>query len=67
LITSNQVAEELGQPFDPRTCHLFLCGNPAMVGIPKDDHGQRIYPQPTGVIELLERAGFHADHSRGGS
>lgn len=61
FITSNQVAEKLGQPFDPRTCHVFLCGNPAMVGIPKEEHGQRIYPQPTGVIELLERIGFQAD------
>ena len=32
-----------------------------MVGIPKEEHGQRIYPQPTGVIELLERIGFQAD------
>lgn len=61
LVTSNRVAESLGQPFDPRTCHVFLCGNPAMVGIPKEDAGQRIYPNPTGVIELLERRGFQAD------
>lgn len=61
FVTSNRVAESLGQPFDPHTCHVFLCGNPAMVGIPKEEHGQRIYPQPTGVLELLERVGFQAD------
>lgn len=61
FITSNRVSESLGQPFDPRTCHVFLCGNPAMVGIPKEEHGQRIYPLPTGLVELLERAGFQAD------
>lgn len=61
LITSRRIAKSLGQPFEPRTCHVFLCGNPAMVGIPKEEHGQRIYPQPTGVIEVLERAGFQAD------
>lgn len=61
FITTGRVATSLGQPFEPRTCHVFLCGNPAMVGIPKEEHGQRIYPQPTGVIELLERLGFHAD------
>lgn len=60
-ITSGRVAELLGQPFDPRTCHVFLCGNPAMVGIPKEEHGRKIYPQPTGMIELLERAGFQSD------
>ncbi|HLQ43344.1 MAG TPA: ferredoxin--NADP reductase [Planctomycetaceae bacterium] len=63
FITSNRVAESLGQPFDPSNCHVFLCGNPAMVGIPKDEHGRRIYPQPIGMIELLERIGFQADRS----
>lgn len=61
FISSNRVAEALGQPLDPRTCHVFLCGNPAMVGIPKEEHGQRVYPQPTGMIEVLERLGFQAD------
>ena len=61
FITSGKLAELLGQPLDPRTCHVFLCGNPAMVGIPKEEHGQQIYPQPTGAIELLERTGLQAD------
>ena len=61
FIVSGRITESLGQPFDPHTCHVFLCGNPAMVGIPKEEHGQRIYPQPTGVIELLERVGFQSD------
>jgi ferredoxin--NADP+ reductase len=61
FLTAGRVAESLGQPFDPRTCHVFLCGNPAMVGVPKDEHGHRIYPQPAGMIELLERSGFQAD------
>ncbi len=61
LITSGRIAELLGRPFEPRACHVFLCGNPAMVGIPKEEYGQRVYPQPTGMIELLERAGFQSD------
>ena len=61
FITSGKLAEALERPLDPHTCHVFLCGNPAMVGIPKDEQGQRVYPQPTGVIELLERIGFLAD------
>jgi ferredoxin--NADP+ reductase len=61
FITSGKIAESLGQPLDPQICHVFLCGNPAMVGIPKVEHGERIYPQPTGVIELLEQCGFQAD------
>jgi ferredoxin--NADP+ reductase len=61
FITTGRFAESLGQPFDLRTTHIFLCGNPAMVGIPREEHGQRVYPQPTGLIELLERIGFQAD------
>lgn len=61
FITSNRVTESLGQPLDPYTYHVFLCGNPAMVGIPKEEHGQRTYPQPTGMIELLEHLGFQTD------
>lgn len=61
FVRSGQISDALGVPFEPRTCHVFLCGNPAMVGIPKEEHGQRIYPQPTGMIEILERLGFQAD------
>ena len=63
LITSGQLEERLGQPLDPARAHIFLCGNPKMIGVPvKDrDTGQRVYPQPTGVVEILERRGFQTD------
>jgi ferredoxin--NADP+ reductase len=63
LITSGQLEERLGQVFDPGTTHVFLCGNPKMIGIPEKDRttGQRVYPQPTGVIEILEGRGFRVD------
>jgi ferredoxin--NADP+ reductase len=34
-----------------------------MIGVPtKDkDTGERVYPTPTGVIEILEKRGFHTD------
>jgi ferredoxin--NADP+ reductase len=37
-----------------------------MIGVPiKDrDTGQRRYPQPTGVIEILEQRGFQTDEPR---
>lgn len=64
LISSGQLEERLGQPFDPRHTHVFLCGNPKMIGVPEKDRatGQRVYPQPPGVIELLERRGFQVDN-----
>lgn len=63
LITSGQLEEKLGQPLDPAHCHVFLCGNPKMIGVPTVDRttGAKTYPQPTGVIEILEARGFRAD------
>lgn len=63
LITSGQLEERLGAKLDPAHCHVYLCGNPKMIGVPVIDRltGLRTYPQPTGVIELLEARGFRAD------
>src|SRR5205085_5904859 len=63
LLTSGQLEECLGRPLDPARTHVFLCGNPKMIGVPyKDrDSGRRLYPEPLGVIEILERRGFQTD------
>jgi ferredoxin/flavodoxin---NADP+ reductase len=63
LITSGQLEQRIGEKLDPERTHVYLCGNPNMIGVPVKDRetGQRVYPQPTGVIELLERRGFKAD------
>jgi ferredoxin--NADP+ reductase len=66
LITSGQLEQHLGRPLDPAAAHVFLCGNPKMIGIPDPDHesGAKSYPQPPGVIEILERRGFRVDDHR---
>jgi ferredoxin--NADP+ reductase len=63
LITSGQLEERLGRALDPADSHVFLCGNPAMIGVPEKDRatGARVYPRPEGVIEILERRGFRTD------
>jgi ferredoxin/flavodoxin---NADP+ reductase len=63
LIASGQLEERLGQALDPARTHVFLCGNPKMIGVPEKDRetGERVYPQPTGVVELLEKRGFQCD------
>jgi ferredoxin--NADP+ reductase len=63
LITSGQLEEQLGRPLDPARTHVFLCGNPKMIGVPyKDkDTGVRTYPEPLGAIEILEQRGFRTD------
>ena len=64
LLTSGQMEEQLGAPLDPATTHVFLCGNPKMIGVPVKDKvtGERNYPEPTGVIEILEKRGFRVDN-----
>jgi ferredoxin--NADP+ reductase len=63
LITSGQLEERLGQPLDPWHTHVYLCGNPKMIGVPSKDRatGERVYPKPTGVVEILEQRGFASD------
>jgi ferredoxin/flavodoxin---NADP+ reductase len=63
LITGGRLEERLGQPLDPGRTHVFLCGNPKMIGVPDRvrETGQKVYPQPPGVIEVLERRGFQVD------
>ena len=66
LIESGQLEERLGRTLDPASTHVYLCGNPKMIGIPSFDRetGEKIYPQPPGVIELLENRGFRVDEPR---
>jgi ferredoxin--NADP+ reductase len=66
LITSGQLEQRLGQPLDPARTHVFLCGNPAMIGVPVHDatSGTWSYPKPLGVVEILERRGFQVDRAQ---
>src|SRR5262249_19598395 len=63
LITSGQLEEQLGAPLDPACTHVFLCGNPKMIGVPTTDRktGQVTYPQPPGVVEILSGRRFQVD------
>jgi len=65
LITSGELEYYLGHKFDPATTHVFLCGNPKMIGVPVKDQetGARVFPKPPGVIEILEGRGFQADNA----
>ncbi len=58
---SGEMEKELGWKMDPARTHVFLCGNPGMIGIPHRRPGSRIYPEPAGMIELLEARGFNSD------
>lgn len=65
LIISGRVEELLGASLDPENTHVFLCGNPAMIGLPKwDDDGTMHFPDRVGVCQILYERGFTIDHRR---
>ncbi len=65
ILRSGELEEQLGWELDPACTHVFLCGNPAMIGPPKkDEQGKLVFPQPTGAVELLVRRGFKIHHPK---
>jgi ferredoxin--NADP+ reductase len=61
LLRDNDFSEKLGVTLSPDTSHIFLCGNPAMIGLPKEVDGKQEFPETTGVVELLLQQGFSLD------
>lgn len=63
VLTNGELEEHLGAELDPTRTHVFLCGNPKMIGVPakNKETGLREYPSTLGMIELLERRGFLVD------
>lgn len=64
LISSSQIEQELGAPLDPDRTHVFLCGNPAMIGLPKWTDEGMIFPDTLGVCQQLHEKGFTIDHRK---
>jgi ferredoxin--NADP+ reductase len=64
-LSSGDLERDLGWKLKPGRAQVFLCGNPAMIGIPKRRPGIRKYPIPRGMIEVLEGMGFNADDRSG--
>ncbi len=64
LIRGGVLADEHGITFDPTTTHMFLCGNPAMIGLPEEVDGETKFPETTGVVELMVEKGFTVDHRK---
>jgi ferredoxin--NADP+ reductase len=63
LLVSGELEKIVGKRLDPTSTHVYLCGNPNMIGLPEKDRetGVVSYPQPPGVVELLTRRGFTLD------
>jgi ferredoxin/flavodoxin---NADP+ reductase len=64
LLKKGDLEKGIGRPLDPARTHVYLCGNPQMIGVPTVDRTTRVktYPKTVGMIELLEQRGFTADN-----
>jgi len=62
LLVDGTIEEALGQSLDPERGHVFVCGNPKMIGLPRwSESGEPEFPETTGVAEILTRRGFAVD------
>lgn len=61
VIRRDLLVERFDVELDPKTTHAFLCGNPAMIGLPRWDDEEPAFPEPTGACELLAERGFDID------
>jgi ferredoxin--NADP+ reductase len=62
LVRHDVFSRDFGLALDPASTHVYLCGNPAMIGLPETGlDGNEEYPSPEGVIELLVDRGFVLD------
>ncbi|MGH8916620.1 MAG: ferredoxin--NADP reductase [Acidimicrobiia bacterium] len=64
LLESGRLEKELGAPLDPANTHVFLCGNPSMIGLPKWTDDELIFPETLGVCQQLHDRGFTIDHGK---
>jgi ferredoxin--NADP+ reductase len=63
FLTSGQLEERVGAALDPARAHVYLCGNPKMIGMPAVDRatGAMTFPRPAGAVEVLVGRGFEID------
>jgi ferredoxin/flavodoxin---NADP+ reductase len=61
FVRNGDLEEMLGHGLDPKRTHVFLCGNPAMIGLPEWSEGAPTFPEVEGVIEILFKRGFTPD------
>ena len=59
LLTDGSLSDRVGVAFSPSTTHIFLCGNPAMIGYAPPG-GE---PAPGGLLPLLTAAGYRDGHA----
>ena len=64
LFEDGSIEETLGAALDPETTHVFLCGNPGMIGLPEFENGKPLFPETVGMTQLLYERGFTIDRRK---
>jgi len=59
FIHPEKFQNEFGWTPNPKQTHVFLCGNPSMIGLPeKNEQGALVFPESKGMVELLSEQGY---------
>ncbi len=62
VLANNGFGEAFGVELDPANTHVFMCGNPSMIGLAeKDEDGNEHFPETKGAVEILLEQGFAVD------
>lgn len=61
VVKRRLLMEQYGIELDPKATHIFLCGNPAMIGLPGWEDDQPVFPESVGTCQLLHELGFDLD------
>jgi ferredoxin--NADP+ reductase len=62
-LRSGRLEEDAGAALDPDRTHVYLCGNPEMIGLPPPaGPGLESPPPAGGMVELLTSRGLRLDH-----
>ncbi len=65
LIRDDVFTSEFGVVLDPSDTHVFLCGNPSMIGLPEEgEDGRPVFGDTVGVVQLLVERGFTLDQRK---
>ncbi|MGF1667481.1 MAG: ferredoxin--NADP reductase, partial [Acidimicrobiia bacterium] len=62
VVRDGELEALVAHGLDPNRTHVFLCGNPAMTGLPEWSGHTPTFPEVAGVGEILHKRGFTIDH-----
>lgn len=65
FVQSGRFERESGVRLEPDRTHVYLCGNPDMIGLlPSAPEGQVLHAQPGGMVDILTKRGFRLNHAQ---